>query len=194
VPLTAVVRASEGNGQFAVLVVERDNGADVARMRRVDLGEVMGNTIAVRNGLHAGERVVVSGATLLVDGTAASIRGVLTGLGPQGRLLEQAPHAGIGFVEAHGLALILAVVLWRAAPSRASHLTALAMELLLGTANLAFWQMFVATAALMVGYVSTTLHWIFVVAQTTAALTPRPYFFSNNARKTMGYWSPGGQP
>jgi hypothetical protein len=104
-------------------------------------------------------------------GLLFDIRGVLYGLGPQGRLLAQAPHAGIGFVEAHGLAVILAVLLWRAAPARSWHLTAVAMEVLLGMSNLAFWDMFVATDALTVGYVTTGLHWIFVVLQAAAAMT-----------------------
>lgn len=84
-------------------------------------------------------------------GMIFDIRGVLYGLGPQGRALADAPHAGIGFVEAHGLAVILAVVLWRARPERAAHLTALAVVALLGTANLAFWQAFVAMDALTMG-------------------------------------------
>ncbi len=103
-------------------------------------------------------------------GLLFDIRGVLYGLGPQGRLLASAPHAAIGFVEAHGLALILTVVLWRAAPLAAWHLTAVAMEVLLGTANLAFWEMFVATDALTVGYASTSLHWIFVALQLCSAI------------------------
>jgi hypothetical protein len=104
-------------------------------------------------------------------GMLFDIRGVLYGLGPQGRLLAQAPHAGIAFIEAHGLAVILAVLLWRAAPARSWHLTALAMEVLLGTSNLAFWDMFVATDALVVGYLTTGLHWMFVVLQAVAAVT-----------------------
>jgi multidrug efflux system membrane fusion protein len=42
-------------------------------LRRVELGEVIGNGIAVLNGLKPGERVVVSGATLLVDGEAVRV-------------------------------------------------------------------------------------------------------------------------
>ena len=103
-------------------------------------------------------------------GLVFDIRGVLYGLGPQGRVLEHAPYAGISFVEAHGLAVILAVLLWRAVPSRAWHLTAMAIEILLGTSNIAFWQMFVATDALAVGYVTTGLHWLFVAAQLTSAV------------------------
>ena len=68
VPLTAIVRSPAGTGEFAVVVVERQNNADIARMRRVELGEVMGNAIAVLKGIASGEQVVTSGATLLVDG------------------------------------------------------------------------------------------------------------------------------
>ncbi len=74
VPLTAIVRSQAGAGQFAVLIVERHGSDEVARMRQVELGEVMGNAIVVTKGLNAGERVVVTGATLLADG--AHVRSV----------------------------------------------------------------------------------------------------------------------
>lgn len=83
------------------------------------------------NALYIG----VAGATsILLD-----LRGAWYGLGPQGRILAGVPHAAIGFVEAHGLAVILAVLLWRAVPSRSWHLTAAVMVALLGTSNLVFW-------------------------------------------------------
>ncbi len=108
-----------------------------------------------------------------VAGVIFDIRGVLYGVGPQGRALADAPYAGIGFVEAHGLAIILAVVLWRAKPDRSAHLTALAVAALLGTANLAFWQGFVVMDALVMGYVTTALHWTFVALNLMAALTEK---------------------
>ena len=113
-----------------------------------------------------------------LSGLIFDIRGVLYGTGPQGRVLADAPHAAIGFVEAHGLALILAVLLWRARSQRSWHLTAVAMEVLLGTCNLAFWDMFVTSDALAVGYVTTTLHWAVVIGQlfaATIAVDPAPY-------------------
>ncbi len=106
-------------------------------------------------------------------GMIFDIRGVLYGVGPQGRALANAPHAGIGFVEAHGLAVILAVVLWRSAPERSAHLTALAVAALLGTANLAFWQGFIVMDALVMGYVTTALHWMFVALNLMAALSEK---------------------
>jgi RND family efflux transporter MFP subunit len=73
VPLTAVVRAERGATEFAVFVVERHNGADVARVRHVELGEVMGNAIAVTKGISPGDRIVVSGATLVADGEEVKV-------------------------------------------------------------------------------------------------------------------------
>jgi multidrug efflux system membrane fusion protein len=73
VPLTAVVKSDARAGQYSVLIVERLAGVDIVRLRGVELGEVMGNGIAVLNGVEAGERVVTSGATLLVDGEAVRI-------------------------------------------------------------------------------------------------------------------------
>jgi hypothetical protein len=107
-------------------------------------------------------------------GVIFDIRGVLYGAGPQGRALAAAPYAGIGFVEAHGLAVILAVVLWRARPERAAHLTALAVVALLGTANLAFWPAFSAMDALVIGYLTTALHWTFVALNLAAAIQVNP--------------------
>jgi hypothetical protein len=106
-------------------------------------------------------------------GVIFDLRGVLYGVGPQGRALANAPYAGIGFVEAHGLAVILAVVLWRSAPERSAHLIALAVAALLGTANLAFWQGFVVMDALVMGYVTTALHWTFVALNLMAALSDK---------------------
>jgi hypothetical protein len=91
--------------------------------------------------------------------------------GPQGVVLAGAPHAAIGFVEAHGLALILGVLLWRAVPARSWHFTAVAVHVLLGTANLVFWQIFIAADMLAMGYITTALHWTFVVLQLHAGMT-----------------------
>ncbi|WP_199805738.1 hypothetical protein [Bradyrhizobium lablabi] len=42
--------------------------------------------------------------------------------------------------------------------------------MLLGTANVIFWQFFIAADMLMVGYVTTALHGLFVVLQISAAV------------------------
>jgi hypothetical protein len=102
-------------------------------------------------------------------GFTADILGAFYGRGPVAPVLAAAPNAAIGFVEAHGLALIIGVLLWRAETSRAWHLTAVAVHVLLGTANLVFWQLFIAGDMLAVGYITTAMHWLFVVLQLAAA-------------------------
>jgi multidrug efflux system membrane fusion protein len=72
VPLAAVVRPAGDTAGYAVYVVA-DSSDPRARLRPVRLGEVSGNLIAVREGLRAGERVVVRGATIVTDGQAVQI-------------------------------------------------------------------------------------------------------------------------
>ena len=102
-------------------------------------------------------------------GFTADILGAFFARGPVAPVLAKAPHAAIGFVEAHGLAFIIGVLLWRAAATRAWHITAAAVHVLLGTANLVFWQVFTAGDMLAVGYITTALHWLFVALQLAAA-------------------------
>jgi multidrug efflux system membrane fusion protein len=67
-PLDAIVRSGDGARHYAVLVVERQGDAEIARMRRVELGDVIGNGVAVTSGVSLGDRVVTAGATMLHDG------------------------------------------------------------------------------------------------------------------------------
>jgi multidrug efflux system membrane fusion protein len=72
-PLGAVVRAPGNPQQYAVVVIERQGEFEVARFRRVDLGDVVGNGVTVTGGVNAGERVITTGATLLTDGDRVRI-------------------------------------------------------------------------------------------------------------------------
>jgi hypothetical protein len=126
-------------------------------------GTKMRQFVLKANALYLG---VASVSAFIFD-----VVGIFLGVGPQSRILVSAPYAGIGFLEAHGLALILSVLLWRNAPSRMWHLTALAIEVLLGTANIVLWEIFIAAEALVVGYVTTALHWIFAMLQLLAAVS-----------------------
>jgi RND family efflux transporter MFP subunit len=72
VPLGAIVKPATGQG-YAVLVVERAAAGDVARRRRIELGDVIGNSVAVVRGLALGDRIVVTGAGLLTDGDPVRI-------------------------------------------------------------------------------------------------------------------------
>jgi RND family efflux transporter MFP subunit len=73
IPLSAVVKSAADGGKYAVLVIDRKGDTDVARLREIRLGDVLGNGVAVLEGLRPGERVIVTGASLLVDGDPVRI-------------------------------------------------------------------------------------------------------------------------
>ena len=85
------------------------------------------------------------------------------------RRVERGTDLVVGFVEAHGLAVIFGVLLWTAEPKRMWHLTAMAIHTLLGTCNLVFWQIFIAADMLPAGYLTTSLHAAFAALQATCA-------------------------
>jgi len=66
-PLNAIVRPRSDPKGYAVFVVEEQDSKQIARERKVSLGDVAGNSIAVNAGLQGGEKVIVRGATLVVD-------------------------------------------------------------------------------------------------------------------------------
>ncbi|HKS41508.1 MAG TPA: efflux RND transporter periplasmic adaptor subunit [Blastocatellia bacterium] len=73
VPLSAIVKSKDNPDNYAVFVIEEQSGKQSARIRNVKLGEAYGNTVAVIEGLKSGERVITTGATLLVDGQRVQI-------------------------------------------------------------------------------------------------------------------------
>jgi hypothetical protein len=106
------------------------------------------------------------------------VRAIWFSAGPQVAVLRGEPAAGIGFLEAHGLAVILAIWFWRASrsqsPDRAWHLTAAAVHTLLAFANISLWRIFILCDVLTLGYVSTSLHCLFALLQLVAARSAQP--------------------
>ena len=98
-------------------------------------------------------------ATYLV--TTATIAFVMGALG--------VPMAGVGFVDAHELALIAGLLLWSATPRRCWHLAAAALHLLFAAANVAHWQTFVSAEIIGAGYLTTFMHLLFAALQCLAA-------------------------
>ena len=70
-PLSAIVQAS--GGRHGVFVVTASSAGAVARLRPVDIGEVVGTEIRVVGGLGDADDVVTTGANLLKDGQPVEI-------------------------------------------------------------------------------------------------------------------------
>lgn len=72
-PLSAIVRAPDKPDGYAVYVIEPRDGAPHARLREVSLGPMISNGVAVTAGLHPGEQVIVTGATIVADGERVEV-------------------------------------------------------------------------------------------------------------------------
>jgi RND family efflux transporter MFP subunit len=73
IPLAAVVQPPPGTAGYMVYVAEQQGGKAVAKAQMVQLGDTLGDRISVRTGLHAGQRVVVTGASLVHDGETVEV-------------------------------------------------------------------------------------------------------------------------
>lgn len=73
VPLSAVVPSGTGSQGFAVFLVLRDGGLDIAKLQPVQLGNTYGNQVAILQGVKTGDRVVSMGSTQVKDGQAVQV-------------------------------------------------------------------------------------------------------------------------
>jgi multidrug efflux system membrane fusion protein len=73
VPLTAVLRSPRDPNGFSVFVLDGEEPRAAARMREVQLGRVIGNSVSVTEGLALNQRVVTVGGSLLRDGASAVV-------------------------------------------------------------------------------------------------------------------------
>jgi hypothetical protein len=119
-----------------------------------------------------------NGAFLVVVGGVQVVFELLAyyaGAGPYGYLFEESPYA-IGWVEAHGLAFIIGVLLLTVAARdlrRFWHVLAAAVHTLLGTANLLFWNSFIVFGMVPMGIAATVVHFVLVAAHIGAFVVAR---------------------
>lgn len=73
VPLSAIVQPPPGGTGYIVFVVDEQGGKAIIKARPVELGDALGDRIAVKSGLRGGERVVVTGASMVHDGETVEV-------------------------------------------------------------------------------------------------------------------------
>jgi phosphoglycerol transferase MdoB-like AlkP superfamily enzyme len=114
---------------------------------------------------------------LMAGGMAmlSELLGYFWNVGPQARTFHKSPYTVGGF-EAHGLAVLIAILLYRAGAKdqkRWWHLYAALVHMLLGGANLLFWRTFVYFKAIALGIITTIAHVGFVIAQGSSLVLTR---------------------
>ena len=114
--------------------------------------------------------LLANGAALALTGVFQTVQEVLShfrGRGVWGEIFHDSPYT-IGVIEAHGLAALIGialVVMARSDPRPFWHGYAAAVHLLLGGANLVFWQTFTEFDKVALGVAATTLHGVLLVAE-----------------------------
>jgi RND family efflux transporter MFP subunit len=73
IPIGSVIRDSQRQDGFAVMVAEGQGDVVTARLRAVQLGDAYGNMISVNGGLNQGERVITSGASIVKSGDQVQV-------------------------------------------------------------------------------------------------------------------------
>lgn len=73
VPLTAVVLDTRTAAGFAVMLAQGNGDTPTVRLRSVELGDALGNMIAIMKGVAAGDRVVTTGVSLVKDGDVVRV-------------------------------------------------------------------------------------------------------------------------
>jgi hypothetical protein len=119
-----------------------------------------------------------NGLLLAVFGVIASIAdlaGHFLGIGPHGTRLLGDPGT-LGYFEAHALAVIVGVVLFRCAPreDNAGHVLGAGVHAVLGGSNLLFWAAAEHYGMQTTVGAATVVHGVLVVAHLAAAAAKRP--------------------
>jgi RND family efflux transporter MFP subunit len=66
--LIPVLSVSRINGQFFAFIAEESGGNSVARQRKLQLGELIGNNYVVLDGIKPGDKIITSSTQFLADG------------------------------------------------------------------------------------------------------------------------------
>ena len=122
---------------------------------------------------------LANGAFLVVTGGVQVVFELLAyyaAAGPYGGKFADSPYV-VGWVEAHGLAVIIGVLLLTVASRdgrRFWHVLAAVVHAFLGTANLVFFEGFIAWGLVPMGIAATVVHFVLVIAHSAAFVVSRP--------------------
>ena len=68
-PLTALMTTESGSNNYSVFAVRQREGKQFAELKTVRVGQTVGNSVVIEEGLIPGERIIVNRTNQLNDGT-----------------------------------------------------------------------------------------------------------------------------
>jgi multidrug efflux pump subunit AcrA (membrane-fusion protein) len=73
VPLTALMTAESGSNNYSVFAIRERDGKQFAELKTVRVGQTVGNSVVIEEGLIPGERIIVNRTNQLSDGSAVRV-------------------------------------------------------------------------------------------------------------------------
>jgi len=73
VPLTALMTAESGSNSYSVFAIRQSQSEQSAELKSVRIGQTVGNSVVIEEGLMPGERIIVNRTNQLSDGTAVRV-------------------------------------------------------------------------------------------------------------------------
>jgi len=73
VPLTALVTPESGSNSYSVFTIQQRGGKQFAQLKSVRIGEAVGKSVVINEGLLPGERIIVNRTNQLSDGSLVRI-------------------------------------------------------------------------------------------------------------------------
>ena len=73
VPLTALITPESGSNNYSVFTIQQRGGKQFAQLKSVRVGEAVGKSVVINEGLLSGERIIVNRTNQLSDGSLVRI-------------------------------------------------------------------------------------------------------------------------
>lgn len=73
VPLTALITSESGTNNYSVFTIQDRDGKQFAQLKSVRIGEAIGKSVVINEGLLPGERIIVNRTNQLNDGSPVQI-------------------------------------------------------------------------------------------------------------------------
>ena len=73
VPLTALITVESGSNNYSVFTIQERDGKQFAQLKSVRIGEAIGKSVVINEGLLSGERIIVNRTNQLTDGSLVRV-------------------------------------------------------------------------------------------------------------------------